>query len=316
MALERALTARPTPEGWERLGLVRHLQNKFAEAVPAFEQALRLKPSLWTSHLFLGICLYRINDFGRAQAALERADKLAGKTARGRDDIDYWLGAAYIANGKSLAGVRTLERLLDRNPSHADALELAVRTYAEASAAAWNEVGERYPETAAGYEVLAHALEGEGNRDGALAAFRKARELDAKRAGPGLAVGRLLLLNGKAKEALAVLEQELALPAAEPEAHYYAGIAAIQLGRHADAVRWLEHASQWVSRIPEAPLALAQVYLALKRPEKAAAAARQAVTAAPASAAAHELLQTALTAAGLHDELAAEEARWQRRAKP
>ena len=295
-ALEEAAKTRPSPETWERLGLVRHLQNKFEPAMAAFQEAVRLKPSLWTSHLFLGICQYRTNRFEPALSSLLTADKLAGKAVAGRDDIDYWLAATYVALQKPLAGAQVLERLLARNPSHVAALELGVRTYADASAAAWNEVGEKHAETAPGYEVLGHALESEGNRAAAFAAFRQAKALAPRRAGPGLAIGRLLLLQGQAQEALQILEQEMAVPGAEPAALYYAGMAAIQMGRHADAARWLERASRWPRHNPEAALALAQVYLALKQPEKAAAAARQAIANAPSSAAAHDVLEAALAA--------------------
>jgi superkiller protein 3 len=309
-ALELAVKTNPTAVAWEKLGLVRHLQNKFDSAIPAFTEAVRLNPALWTSHLFLGVGLYRTNQFDRALSSLTRADRLAPDAGAGRDDLDYWFAATQIALRKPLSGARLIERLLARNPSHVAALELAVRTYADASTSAWNEVGEKHPETASGYEVLGHALESEGNRDGALAAFRHAQTLNPKRPGPGLAVGRLLLLQGKAQEALDTLKQEIALPAADSQAFYHAGIAAVQLGLHADAVLWLEQASKWVRHNPEAPLALAQVYLALNQPRNAAAAARQAIAVAPSSPAAHEFLEAALTAAGLTDELAAERRRW------
>jgi len=46
------------PELWQRLGLVRHLQNNFAAAIRAFEKAVELNPNAWGSHLFLGIDCY------------------------------------------------------------------------------------------------------------------------------------------------------------------------------------------------------------------------------------------------------------------
>src|SRR5262249_57245283 len=65
-AYENELKVRPTAGTWQRLGLVRHLQNNFEAAIPALREATRLDPSLWTSHLFLGICLYRTNQFAQA----------------------------------------------------------------------------------------------------------------------------------------------------------------------------------------------------------------------------------------------------------
>ena len=66
-AYEEELKIHPSADTWQRLGLTRHLQSKFGAAIPAFREALRLNPSLWTSRLFLGMCLYRVNNFQEAQ---------------------------------------------------------------------------------------------------------------------------------------------------------------------------------------------------------------------------------------------------------
>jgi tetratricopeptide (TPR) repeat protein len=290
---DEQLKLRPDAETWQRLGLVRHLQNKFEPAIPAFRQAIRLNPSLWTAHLFLGMCLYRTNRFAEAAAALERAARLAPAAERGRDDVDYWLGATRIATGKTLAGLQALENLLARNPKHMDALELSTRAYAEFGTALWNDVAERSFETAAGYEIHGNALESEGNREGALQAYRESQALDPKRAGPGFAIGRLLLRDGKAEDAFQVLSREALLPGAAPETLFYAGLAAIQLNRFAEAAPLLYAALPWDARQAAIPLALAQGNLGLQDRGKAAEAARRALSLQPDSAAARELLAAA-----------------------
>jgi tetratricopeptide (TPR) repeat protein len=297
-ALTRLVKATPSAQNWERLGLTRHLQNKYESAIPAFREAIRLDGQRWTSHLFLGICLYRTNEFQGALASLGIADRIAPARSPGRDDVEFWLAATHVALRKPLEGLATIERLLERNPKHADALELAVRTAAEAGTAAWNRVAETAFETSPGYEVHGHALESEGNRTAALEAFRKSRELDPARPGPGFAIGRLLLVNGKAREALDVLRAEVRLSGCDPAAFYYAGLAAVQSSQYEDARPWLEVAAKWPARNPEALLALAQVYLALNQPERAVTAAEQAVALMPSSEPAHELLVTALHKAG------------------
>jgi tetratricopeptide (TPR) repeat protein len=312
-AYETVLKTRPAADTWQRLGLVRHLQNKYEAAIPAFREAVRRDPSLWTSHLFLGICLYRTNQFAGALAALEHAGRSAPAEHEGRNELDFWLGATQIALKQPLAGLQHLERLLAKDPKHAAALELAVQTYTDLGSALWNQVADEHFESAPGQEVHGHALESEGNREGALEAFRVTRAMDPSRAGPGLAIGRLLLNEGKAEEAFAALEDELRLAPGDPETSFYAGVAAIQLGRFEKAASLLEPASRWARQFPEAPLALAQVYLALRQPEKAVQAARQAVEAAPSLAAAHEILLAALSQAGLAGEIEAERRRWDAR---
>jgi len=292
---------------------VRHLQNKFDGAIAAFREAVRLNSSLWTSHLFLGIGLYRTNQFPGALASIGEADRLAPKANAGRDDIDYWLGAARIALKQHLSGLQSLERLLTRNPKHAEALELATRTYAELNGALWSDVAERHFESPQGYEVHGNALEGEGNRQGALEAHRQSKALAPNRPGPGLAIGRLLLLEGNASEAWAALRDVLRVAPGDAEASYYAGLALIQLGRYEEAAPPMETAARWALRHPEAPIALAQIYLALDDSVKAVEAAGQAAAIAPDSQAAHDVLVAALRRAGKSVEARREEERWRTR---
>jgi tetratricopeptide (TPR) repeat protein len=311
-AYEAELKVRSSAATWQRLGLVRHLQNHFETAIPAFREAVRLDPGQWTSHLFLAICLYRTNQFAPALTAVEQADRIAPQNQPGRDEVDYWLGATRIALNRPLDGLQPLERLIARNPQHVEALELATRTYADLGSALWNNVAERNFDTAAGYEVHGHALESEGNMKDALEAFQTAKALSPKRPGPRLAMGRLLLREQKTEEALALLKEELTIAGARPEAFYYAGLAATQLGRFAEAAPLMEIATRWSRHNPEASLALAQIHLALQDPAKAVDAARQAVVIAPASIAAHELLTAALTQAGRTAEIAEEQRRWEK----
>lgn len=308
--------AQPPPDSagaWQKLGLARHLENRFDEAIPAFTEALKRDPSLWTSHLFLGIGRYRTNQFAAALESLGRADRLGPASGQGRDEIDFWLGAARIATGQRLAGLGSLERLLARNPRHVDALQLATGTYAAASAQLWNGVAEHHFATAAGQHVHAQVLESEGDVPNALDAYRRSRALDPKRPGPSGAIGRLLLAAHKQPaEALTALEAELALAPHDAEASQYAGLALIQLGRMAEAAPRLEAAARSAPRNPEPAVALAQVRLAMGQPRLAAEAAAAAVRIAPRLAAAHELLVAAWNAAGDRGAAEAETERWQK----
>ena len=292
-AYEQEVKTHPSAETWQRLGLTRHLQSKFDAAMPAFREALRLNPSLWTSRLFLGIGLYRENRFAEAQTELEHASRQVPPMDPGRNEVDYWMGATLIALRQPLAGLKTIEGVLARAPSRLDALELATRAYSDLGSRLWNEVADRSFESAAGYEVHGHALEADGNVEGALDAYRRSKALDSRRAGPGTALGRLLLSQGKAAEARAVLDEELKLVPRDPQAFYYAALSDIRLGRMAEAAPLLETAASWAAMDPEPSIALAQVYLALGKREQAAEAARRGLVIAPNSPAARELLQAA-----------------------
>lgn len=256
--LQQQVQQKPSADSWQRLGLVRHLQNHFADAIPAFRQAVALDSRLWTAHLFLGIDLYRTNQFKAALDALQHADQLAPAVHAGRDEVDYWLGAANIALQQPLVGLQSLEKLLSRNPKHTQALELATQTYTDLGSRLWNDVAERDFETPEGREVFGHMLEDEGNAAKAMETYRVSLAMNPKRAGPRLAMARMLLKENKPAEALPLLKEELTL-STDPEVLLLAGLSAAQTGDRAAAERWLKEAERWESTKTDAATALAAV---------------------------------------------------------
>jgi tetratricopeptide (TPR) repeat protein len=167
-------------ELYQRLGLVRHMQNKFSSAVEAFEQAVKLDTSLWSSHLFLGIDLYRMNRFDEADDHLAIADRLHP----GEPEIMFWSGATKLARHDFMAGFETLESVLERNPANAQVLRLLAESYASFGTSLLNEVGEKYPNSPAGLIVQGKAFEFEGAYGPALESYRAALVLAPGR--PGL----------------------------------------------------------------------------------------------------------------------------------
>lgn len=214
-AYENYLAVRSEPDVWQRLGLVRHLENKFAEAIPAFEKAVRAKPDLWSAHLFLSIDLYRTNRFQEALDHLQKAARLRPND----DDIQFWLGATDLALKRYLEGLTILERLAMKQPENLEVIRLLAQSYAEYSTRLADDVAERYPETPAGYHVHGQALEFEGAYDAALTAYRMALRLQPDRPGIRLAIARVLLAEGKVREGIEPAEQAVhELPFSE-EAH-------------------------------------------------------------------------------------------------
>jgi tetratricopeptide (TPR) repeat protein len=177
---DQLAAAHPDAALYQRLGLVRHLQNKFSTAAEAFHKALKLDPNLWTSHLFLGIDLYRMNRFDAADDHLTTADRVRPN----EPEILFWLGATKLARHDFMPGFETLESLLKRDPSNADVLRLLAESYATYGTSLLNEVGERYPNTASGLIVQGKAFEFAGDYGPALDAYRAALAIAPDR--PGL----------------------------------------------------------------------------------------------------------------------------------
>ncbi len=171
-----AIAVRPSAEIYQRLGLVLHLENKYREAIPEFEASLRLDPEQWASRLFLGMDLYRTNQFARALEELKKAQQLRPEDA----DTRFWLGATYLARKDYFSGLEILERLSREQPRNLEILRLLAENYAAFGTALLNRVAEKYPNSPAGMQVHAQALEFEGANEAALQAY-----VELNRAAPG-----------------------------------------------------------------------------------------------------------------------------------
>ncbi len=176
---------------YQRLGLVRHMQNKFALATQAFKEAVRLDPSLWSSRLFWGIDSYRLNQFAEADKQLAMADRLHPN----EPEITFWLGATKLARHDFLTGFELLESLLERDPSNAEVLRMLAESYAAFGTSLLNEVGEKYPDSPAGLIVQGRAFEFEGSYDAALEAYRSARVMSPGRPGLQESIARVEALR-------------------------------------------------------------------------------------------------------------------------
>lgn len=193
---EKALALRPDAATYERLGLVRHLQNKFTEAIPAFTQSLKLQPDRWASRLFLGIDLYRTNQFEQALPELKRADKLKPNEFETR----FWVGATELALKNYFPGFEILETLLQEQPKNLEVLRLLAENYAALGTKLLNNVAEKYPNSPAGMQVHAQALEFQGANEAALQVYRELRNIDPKRPGVNEAIERLKAISSAPRQ--------------------------------------------------------------------------------------------------------------------
>ena len=176
-------------EQLEREGLKLHLANRFADAIPIFEKALKLDSDRWPSHLFLGIDLYKTNRFAAALDHLKAAEGLNPK----QPEIRFWLGATHLALKQYFEGFQALETL----PDNPEALRLLAENYAELGTALENRVAENYPDSIAGRQVHAQALEFEGAYDAALEEYRAILRMSPQRPGIREAIERVVTLQAK-----------------------------------------------------------------------------------------------------------------------
>ncbi|HZM08676.1 MAG TPA: protein kinase [Candidatus Limnocylindrales bacterium] len=106
-AVREALRLAPSMyEAYYHLGRALLAQQRYAEAITAFEHARELSPGASTSYLGLGQVYLAQGDYQKAVAALSKDIRPAG--------INYfWLAAAYAAGGNTEKALATLQKAFD-----------------------------------------------------------------------------------------------------------------------------------------------------------------------------------------------------------
>jgi tetratricopeptide (TPR) repeat protein len=224
------------PELWANLGLMQHESQNYAGAVHSFQQALRLKPSLYVPHLFLGVDTMRMGNANEAIPYLLKAEAM-----NGADSLPpLTLGRAYASQGKFAAAAKAYERAIhidsgkssawfglgiarldqveedarrvaeeDQNSPYAKAL------YAESlvKQVRYNEAADVYksvlvvkPQPPCVHAGLGFALLKQGDAAGAEAEFENERKADPGCSLALLGQARLRLDAGSSADALKLLE--------------------------------------------------------------------------------------------------------------
>ena len=181
-----ALKGREDWELFQRLGLVRHLQNKYPEAIDALEHSVRINPDAWGAQLFLGIDYYRTNQFARALEALSHSARIEPN----QPEVQFWIGVTDIALKRYLDGLQILAEVSQRQPDNLEAVRIMAQASSDYSVQLHNLVTAEHPESAWAHRVHGQALENDGSCDAALVEYRKARELKPNMEGIREAIAR------------------------------------------------------------------------------------------------------------------------------
>ncbi len=271
-ALRQALASSPQhsemPEAHTVLGLM--LGRKGAPAddvVAAFRAAIRIRPDYAEAHNNLGLVLIQSGNDEEGIAALREAVRLAPAYAEARTN----LGAALTPTDAE-AAIKELEEAVRLAPGSVKALfNLAVAYGAS-------------PGHGSGKEI-AH--------------LTKVIEMAPDFPRAHLALGKALLRDGKATEAVATLQNAVRLEPEGGEANYQLGLALVRAGRKEEGAAQLKKGRELVAagdRAQNALLDIADGRAALDRGdlEEAASKFRRAIQLRPESAEAKRLLDAAL----------------------
>ena len=166
-------------EAYANVGLISYMRARYRDAAGDFRTAITLKPTLWNAQAYLGLSELRL---GRAQDAVvhftARFPHLHDAKLRAQVGL-AWVRVHYEAKefDQAVGVLRTLQKT---NPNDPDILYTVYRTYSELAAQALATLAKAAPDSAPLHQILAQAVESEGDISGAIAEYRKVLDIDPR----------------------------------------------------------------------------------------------------------------------------------------
>jgi tetratricopeptide (TPR) repeat protein len=194
------------------LGAALVADGRIDEALPHFEEGLRLRPDFVKAHVDVGMALAALGNADAANAAYERALAIDPASALAH----YNLGVLRAQQGRLDEAVAEYRAALAANPDYANAhnnLGLALGALGRSGEAIdhYRAALALRPDLAPAHSNLAVALESAGQLDEALAHYQAAVALAPEEPLARLNLGAVLMGRGRIDEAIAQYREALRL---------------------------------------------------------------------------------------------------------
>jgi tetratricopeptide (TPR) repeat protein len=274
------------------LGVLLFFQGKYAEAIPQFRAALKLRPGLWKIQALLGVAEKRTGDLKEARADLEKAfpqvpeEKIRIET--GMELIDL-----YSQTGDLDKAAATVNVLRGIKPTDEAILYSAYRIYSQLTDESILSLMVVAPKSAHMHELMAHELAKHGHTEEAIENFRVAIKIDPQLPGVHYELAEMLNAStGGREEAQSEYKKALALNPFDEASECRLGGIAAQKNDLKEAYERYTRAMQLRPDDAEASLGLAKVLVSMDQLKEAEQLLDRAIQLDPTSAVAHFRLST------------------------
>lgn len=293
-ALEKLATLTPNNASVDaQLGLVYYMQNRYAQATQAFEQALKLNPEIPHVPMMLGSCLTETGHYSKAIPLLAPVFKSPSEQ-RTKKLVGLELLQAYKSLQRFSDADAVSQELLRLYPKDPEIIYHVSRLYGDQSLDLILRLMKQAPNSAWVHLVFAQVNEDEQRYRSAITQYRLALEIDPHLPGAHFNLGRALLLSSDSDEArnqaLEQFQQELAINPQNPLAKYEIGEVYRRKGELKKALPFFESAVRFNPQLEAAQIALGRTLIGLKEPQQALPHLLAAVRLNPASDVSHFLL--------------------------
>ncbi|MGH9353977.1 MAG: tetratricopeptide repeat protein [Terriglobia bacterium] len=274
------------------LGVLLFFQGKYAEAIPQFRAALKMRPALWKIQALLGIAEKRTGDLKRARGDLEQAfPKVQDEKIRietGMELVDLYSKTGDL--DKAAAAIGVLRQL---EPTNEAILYSAYRIYSELTEQSILSLMVVAPKSATMHELMGLELAKHGHPAEAIENFRVAIKIDPKLPGPHYELAEMLNASADTRpEAESEYKKALALNPFDEASECRLGDIAVQKNDLKEAYERYTRAIELRPDDAQASLGLAKVLMSMGQMEKAEPLLKRAIQLDPTSAVAHFRLST------------------------
>jgi tetratricopeptide (TPR) repeat protein len=279
------------------LGLVYYMQNRYSQAIGAFQKAAKIDSGLPNVNVMLGICLAETGRYSEAVKLLAPAFRSsAPKDPMGRVAGLNLLRACRALQDYAQADAVSAE-LLRRYPNDAEVLYNSSRLHGEQSLELILRLIKTAPNSPWVPLAFAQINEDQRQYDSAIAQYRQALKLDPRLPGAHLSLGRVLLLSSNTAEAtdeaLQEFKTELEIDPQNAGAEYEIGEIYRKRAQLNEALEHFLRATELEPDLEDAQIALARTLINLHRPKEAIPHLLTAIRLKPTNEVSHFLLATA-----------------------
>ncbi|MEW5977871.1 MAG: tetratricopeptide repeat protein [Acidobacteriota bacterium] len=290
-----------TAEIHGRLGLIYFQQRKFAEAVPALRQALKLKPSLPNTDSLLAMSLAELGRLTEALPGLQNGFRRSSDSALKRQ-LGLQLQRAYTGLQRDREAVEVALELTRLYPEDPEVLYHSGRIYGNYAYLAMRRLSQIAPDSVWLRQAAGDNYESQGRYELAIREYRAVLALDARRPGIHFRLGRVFLARSthpdSQAEAMKEFEQELQIDPTNANAAYELAEIHRKSGNLDHARRLFETALSYYPEFEEALIGLGRVLIAQGKPERALPLLGQATSLNPSNEVTHYQLAQAHKALG------------------
>jgi Flp pilus assembly protein TadD len=246
-------------------------KNKYPEAIIEYRRAVQADPRLGEARMQLAYAYASTGDGINALREYVRAADLMPENK----DAQQRAGAFMLLAGQFNDAQGLAERMLKRNPNDVEAHILLANALAglkdmEGAVSTFEKAVELDPNRSSTYSELGSIQMVRGNKEGAEAAFQKAIAIDPKNAGAHLSYSNFLWANGALPKAEQEMRAALAIEPRSATANRAMAMYYMVTGRAADAEPHLKIVAETMPGA-ESKYFLAEYYLRLGRTDDARA---------------------------------------------